>query len=412
MIIQTDDVDLTEEYLGDVFGTLRRHSARSAPAFSLRLFGAPHLFLVRPEATSFVLEGQAELFSARGAALGTGKALFGDAFLFLDGMLHRQRRQATLAQFRVGDDVIDSTVAAVCSGFVEWTRREAVCAFRSAQELFLRINCRILFGWDPGADSRLLVSLTEALASGLFAKNEVDDVRFKVAVQAKADLREYWRSNLSSIRFAAESDYLGEIADESVESLYHHLNMMLWVAFETCASTFAFALNELASDVDVFRECVRAARSCSIMGTSRRSSLELVVLETLRLWPPAYVLAREATSKVEFGGYQIDPGTIVCVAPILLHRMPELYSRPDEFVPSRFSASTTGGSPAGGYVPFGAGAKVCVARRLAVRETSAVLSRLLLEWDVDIVGKVLALDWVPGLRPAAGPWISVRARSS
>lgn len=104
--------------------------------------------------------------------------------------------------------------------------------------------------------------------------------------------------------------------------------------------------------------------------------IRAVASEALRLYPPAYLIVRQATGRDEVGGAIVTPGTLVMIAPWVLHRHRRLWRNPDAFDPGRFLP----GAPAidrFAYLPFGIGPRVCIGAQFAMTEAALVLAALL-----------------------------------
>ena len=103
-----------------------------------------------------------------------------------------------------------------------------------------------------------------------------------------------------------------------------------------------------------------------------------VVDEALRLYPPAWVLTRRALDRDTLAGVEIPAGTLVLVSPWLLHRRAAAWPDPERFEPARFLGRGTGSlARRAGYLPFGAGPRLCSGRDLALVETVCILATLL-----------------------------------
>jgi cytochrome P450 len=98
-----------------------------------------------------------------------------------------------------------------------------------------------------------------------------------------------------------------------------------------------------------------------------------VVSEALRLYPPAFVIVREAIAADSIGGIAIPAGSQVLIAPWVLHRHRKLWTNPDSFDPARFLDSTTP-PPRFTYLPFGVGPRVCVGAQFAMAEAVLILA--------------------------------------
>lgn len=131
--------------------------------------------------------------------------------------------------------------------------------------------------------------------------------------------------------------------------------------------------------------------------------------ETLRLYPPAWVITRRVLNDVEIDGCLIPAGAMVIVSPWLVHRHPEAWSQPMDFMPDRFEA----GIPQLGYIPFGAGPRLCIGREMARMEGPSVLHNLSSNWIIEPVADGdVAIDASVTLRPKYGLPMRVSARST
>src|SRR4029077_19763470 len=83
--------------------------------------------------------------------------------------------------------------------------------------------------------------------------------------------------------------------------------------------------------------------------------LEMVLDETLRLYPPAWVGPRRAVETFSFGGHEVPAGAYVYYCSWASHRRPDGWPEPEAFVPERFAPEAKAALPKGAYVPFGGG---------------------------------------------------------
>ncbi len=103
---------------------------------------------------------------------------------------------------------------------------------------------------------------------------------------------------------------------------------------------------------------------------------EMVVHETLRLYPPAAVFGREARQECELGGYWVPRGTTVIMSPWVLHRDGRWWEDPEEFRPQRWAEGHPARTPRYAYVPFGGGARRCIGSGFALMEAVLILATL------------------------------------
>ncbi len=107
--------------------------------------------------------------------------------------------------------------------------------------------------------------------------------------------------------------------------------------------------------------------------------------ESLRLYPPAFLIVREAIAADEVAGRPVTPGTVITISPWVLHRHRRRWHNPDAFDPSRF---LPGAPPVDrfAYMPFGAGPRICVGATFALTEAVMVLAALLRDFRIDLIG--------------------------
>jgi len=103
------------------------------------------------------------------------------------------------------------------------------------------------------------------------------------------------------------------------------------------------------------------------------------VNESLRLYPPAFAMARIARQRDNADGTDIPPGSLIMISPWVLHRHVRLWERPEVFMPSRFLRDEP---PRFSFMPFGAGPRVCVGAQFALTEATLVLAMLVQRFEI------------------------------
>jgi len=137
-----------------------------------------------------------------------------------------------------------------------------------------------------------------------------------------------------------------------------------------------------------------------------------VIQESMRLYPPAWVITREANEDVIIDGQRIPKGSTIVMSPYALHRNPRYYNRPDEFIPERWVDDLARRLPRFAYFPFGGGSRQCIGNQFAMMEAILVTACILQQWDVaDIAHQAITLEPSITLRPKAGPVLVVRSRN-
>ncbi len=108
-----------------------------------------------------------------------------------------------------------------------------------------------------------------------------------------------------------------------------------------------------------------------------------VINETLRLYPPAFAMARVSIQQDRAGDITIPPGTLLVIAPWVLHRHRHLWRDPQVFDPDRFMPDASP-PPRFAYLPFGVGPRVCVGAQFALTEATVMLAALIQQFEVSM----------------------------
>jgi unspecific monooxygenase len=171
------------------------------------------------------------------------------------------------------------------------------------------------------------------------------------------------------------------------EQLCDQVATMILAGHETTALTLFWSLALLAQSPEWQHRLAEEAAQTPFGPTDAADAVanlpvtRAVVSEALRLYPPAFLLTREAQSRDIANGTLIPRGATVSVAPWVLHRHSGLWDAPHSFDPARFMP----GAPPPrrfAYLPFGAGPRICVAAQFAVAEAVLVLATLLRSFKV------------------------------
>jgi cytochrome P450 len=140
--------------------------------------------------------------------------------------------------------------------------------------------------------------------------------------------------------------------------------------------------------------------------------IEAVVKETLRLYPPAWIIGREVVEPFEIGGYPLSPGAAVVMSAYTVQRDPRFFDEPSRFRPARWLEPDTQALPRFAYFPFGGGPRVCIGNHFAMMEAQLVLATLLQHVALsESPGYTLRLAPVVTLRPIEGVRVDVTRRT-
>jgi len=139
---------------------------------------------------------------------------------------------------------------------------------------------------------------------------------------------------------------------------------------------------------------------------------ERVIKESMRLYPPVYVIARKATADTCIGDYQVAAGSEVALWIYMTHHDPRWYPDPETFQPDRFAEEKTSERPRFAYLPFGAGARTCIGKTFATIEAVLILATLAQRFRLSLApGHRVAVKTRVTLTPRYGMKMIAHARS-
>ena len=156
-------------------------------------------------------------------------------------------------------------------------------------------------------------------------------------------------------------------------------NALTWAL--TLLSRYPVARDRLAAEVDE----VLGDRDPGAGDADDLVWTQAVVSETMRLYPPAWTVERDAVEDDTIAGIEVAAGNTVGISPYLIHRHPEFWPNPEGFDPRRFLPENTADRPRYAFLPFGGGRRICVGAGLAQLEATLALAVLAQSACVDLV---------------------------
>ena len=154
---------------------------------------------------------------------------------------------------------------------------------------------------------------------------------------------------------------------------------MILAGHETTATALFWSLYLLALDPASQDELAAEVLGATVNGAldiERLKFTRAVVDETMRLYPPAFLIARAAAGPDAIAGIPVKNRDVILIAPWLLHRHEKLWRDPNAFVPARFMPGTPPPDRFA-YLPFGVGARVCIGAHFALVEATLALAKII-----------------------------------
>jgi cytochrome P450 len=408
--------------------------------FTLRIFHTPVVFMLGPEANHHITVTHAHNFRWREGNLGDLMPLLGDGLLTIDGEFHRRSRQVMLPVFHHERIVkaIDTMVQETERALDLWRDGARLDFYAWTRRLTLRVAMRALFGLDPDAAmAHVDVAACFERALGFYSRDYAMQMLrgprtpFARMQQARRALDEIIYAEIERRRRtnAHGEDILSLLLDAhdedgwalSDEQVRDEVMTLLFAGHDTTTSTVAFLFYELAHNPDVAAQLV--AERERILGADRPTAeqlmsgalplLDMVVDETLRLYPPAWVGPRRSVEPFEFAGHHVPGGVLVNYSSWASHHLPGVFDDPERFRPERFSPEARAKLPKGAYVPFGGGSRTCIGMRFGQLEMKAIATLVLARFAVELVPEFeLQIRQMPTLSPKGGLPVVVHERGA
>jgi cytochrome P450 len=127
---------------------------------------------------------------------------------------------------------------------------------------------------------------------------------------------------------------------------------------------------------------------------------EMVFAESMRLYPPAWILARYVAKDYSIAGYVLPAGSVVACSQYVMHRDPRYYSDPERFDPERWTPEAKAARPQFSYFPFGGGPRRCIGESLAWAEGVLLIAAIARRWRLrHVADRAVETEPVVTLRP-------------
>ncbi len=364
------------------------------PVTTFRVPWRRFYFLNDPAAVKEMLVTQQQHF-VKSEGTRAMRELLGQGLLTSEDPLHRRMRRIVQPAFH--KERIAGYAQTMHEYAQAWTAPKDVFDMHAAMmELTLRIASKTLFGVDAGEEAdRVSAALHEvvtifpnvlgplgALKRRLpfrstlrfrHARNVLDDIVLALIVQRRRTGED--RGDALSMLLASRDADSGEALDDAqVRSEV----MTLFVAgHETTANALTWTWYLLAKHPDA-GDRLRA----ELDADPQTPYLDAVLSESLRLYPPAWILGRQALRDVDVKGWRIRKGATVFASQLVLHRSPEFFEEPQRFDPQRWMNGRT--LPQFAYFPFGGGSRKCLGDQFAWTEARIELANLVSRYRFEL----------------------------
>ncbi len=224
--------------------------------------------------------------------------------------------------------------------------------------------------------------------------------------------------DILSLLMDAEDDDGNMLSDVQIRD---EVMTLLFAGHDTTTSTVSFMFYELARHPEVVSRLLAEQDAlCPVGGPSAEQllsgelpELEMVLEETLRKYPPAWVGPRRSVEAFEFAGATVPAHAFVNYCSWASHHLPDVFAEPEAFRPERFAPEARAALPKGAYVPFGGGSRTCIGMRFGQLEVRTIAALILNRHTLSLPDDFrLTIRQMPTISPKQGlPTIVARRPS-
>ena len=415
---------MRKDRVGFMLGVIREYGDIAQMRISTR----PVVVIGSAELAGEVLVEKDESFVKAPGLRIFGRPLFGNGLLTSEHGFHKRQRRMMSPMF------MHKRIAGFAQVMAEraeerqasWKDGETIDLSAEMMRMTLEVVGKTLFGAEVGSEAEEIGhALTVCMESIIGQLNSLlpmppqlptpSNLRFRKSI-ARLDETIYRlirerrasgqdRGDLLSMLLTAQDEDDGSVMDD--KQVRDELMTIFLAGHETTANALAWTHYLLGQHPHVYHRLQRevdevlAGRTPTLEDMPRLPYTLQVFKESMRLYPPAYVMGRTAERDVRIGGHDIKAGSIVVISILGIHHREKYFPDPERFDPTRFTPEREKALPRHAFMPFGAGPRICIGNHFALMEGQLMLAA---------ITQRARLELPPGFRVEPEPLITLRPK--
>ncbi|MDP9152250.1 MAG: cytochrome P450 [Myxococcota bacterium] len=388
------------EFRSDRAGLMLR-AVQYGDAVSMRLGILDVLILNSPGLAHEVLVEKSDAFIKDVGLRLFGGEVLGRGLLTNEHESHRRQRHLMAPMFTARRVAELAPIFVACAERAQsgWVSNSVIDLASEMSRLALDVVGTTLFGSDVSAEAKeITAALRTAMDYVVRSVNSIvplpprwptpSNLRNKLAVR-RLDATVYRMIRARQRTGSKPTDFLsmllaardtGDGKGMSERQVRDEAMTIFLAGHETTANTLTWAWYLLLQNPSVYQRLQEELDTASASGLTvdleQVPYVSQVLKETLRLYPPVYILGREAEREVRIGDYLVRKGTFVMINVLGIHRDRAYFDQPNEFRPERFTKELEAQLPRFAYQPFGSGPRVCIGASFASLEAQLALTTI------------------------------------
>jgi cytochrome P450 len=358
----------------------------------------PAFSISNPETVDYVLRTNAKNYAKQTLQYKSLSIVTGEGLLTADGEIWKSHRKVLQPAFHraMQSLVIESIEDSYLVLKEKWTQSPEIEIAAAMQHLTLEVVGRALFGKSLSGESEAIASATIAALDVVVAKAQMplpiptwvptkNHRKLNLAIRQLDKAVEQLLLSpathpdafISLLREAHETDP----QKFDIKAIRDEIVTFIVAGHETVASAMAWMWQLLNEKTEILQTCISEAKSAPHLNDlAQVPYLQSVFAETMRLYPPAWLITRSTISNDTLEGVEIPANALIIMSPYMLQHQGS-WQDPEKFDPSRFSDPQSQLARSE-YLPFGLGARMCIGRDMALVEGPLLMARILRDFDV------------------------------